>query len=155
MKGIRLPPMDSPHKWPIVREEFTRLLALSWNQGESLVSLYNMVIVLSVFWAVSNNGKISIKLFIESIHWKTAFVVCASLSRPSYLYNGNHCCRWSHRGITMTSLWARWRLKSLVFRLFTQPCVQVQIKENIKVPRHWPLWGDFNSNRWIPRTKDQ
>ena len=26
-------------------------------------------------------------------------------------------------------------------RLFAQPFVQVQIKENAKAPRHWPLWG--------------
>ena len=25
-----------------------------------------------------------------------------------------------------------------------------QIKENIKAPRHWPLWGEFTSDRWIP-----
>ena len=25
--------------------------------------------------------------------------------------------------------------------LFTQPFVQARIKENVKAPRHWPLWG--------------
>ena len=44
--------------------------------------------------------------------------------------------------ITMTSYWVRWRLKSPVSRLFAQPFVQAQIKENIKAPRHWPLWGN-------------
>ena len=34
----------------------------------------------------------------------------------------------------------RWRLKSSASRLFTQPFVQ--IKENIKAPRHWPLCGE-------------
>ena len=29
----------------------------------------------------------------------------------------------------------------------------VEIKENIKVPRHWPLCGEFTIDRWIPRTK--
>ena len=24
-----------------------------------------------------------------------------------------------------------------------------------KTPRHWPLWGEFNEVRWIPRTKGQ
>ena len=47
------------------------------------------------------------------------------------------------------------RLKSPAFRLFTQPFVQVQIKENIKAPRHWPLCGEFTGDRWIPRTKGQ
>ena len=30
-------------------------------------------------------------------------------------------------------------LKSLASRLFTQPFIQAQIKENIKAPRHWPV----------------
>ena len=33
-------------------------------------------------------------------------------------------------------------LKSPASRLFTQPFIQAQIKENIKAPRHWPLWGE-------------
>ena len=41
--------------------------------------------------------------------------------------------------ITMTSQWALWRLKSPAARLFTQPFIQTQIKENIKALRHWPL----------------
>ena len=34
--------------------------------------------------------------------------------------------------ITMTSKWARWRLKSPASRLFTELFIQTQIKENIK-----------------------
>ena len=45
--------------------------------------------------------------------------------------------------ITVTSKLARWRLKSPASRLFTQPFIQAQIKDNIKAPRHWPLWGEF------------
>ena len=30
---------------------------------------------------------------------------------------------------------------------------KAQIKENIKAPCHWPLWGEFTGDRWIPRTK--
>ena len=40
-------------------------------------------------------------------------------------------------------------------RLFTQPFVQTQIKENSTAPRHWPLWGKFTGDRWIPLTKGQ
>ena len=36
-----------------------------------------------------------------------------------------------------------------------EPFIQVQIKENIKAPRHWPLWGEFTSDQWIPRTQRQ
>ena len=47
-----------------------------------------------------------------------------------------------------------WRLKSPALWSFTQPLTQAQIKENIKAPCHWPLWGEFTGHRWIP-TKDQ
>ena len=57
--------------------------------------------------------------------------------------------------ITVTSEWARWRLKSPASRLFTQPFIQAQIKENINAPRHWPLCGKFAGGRWIPRTNGQ
>ena len=30
-----------------------------------------------------------------------------------------------------------------------------QIKENIKDLCHWPLWGEFTSDLWIPHTKGQ
>ena len=53
--------------------------------------------------------------------------------------------------ITVTSQWARWRLKSPASWVFTQLFIQAQIKENIKAPRHWPLCGP----RWIPRTNGQ
>ena len=46
----------------------------------------------------------------------------------------------------MTSWRARWRLKSSASPLFTQPFVQAQIKENIKAPSHWPLWGEFRAS---------
>ena len=57
--------------------------------------------------------------------------------------------------ITMAPQWARWRLKSPTSPLFTQPFVQVLIKEYIKASRHCPLWGESTGDRWIPRTKGQ
>ena len=33
--------------------------------------------------------------------------------------------------------------------------IQMQIKENIKAPRYWPLYGEFTGGRWIPRTNGQ
>ena len=47
------------------------------------------------------------------------------------------------------------RLKSPPSTLFTQPFIRVQIKENIKAPRRWPLCGEFTGDRWIPRTMGQ
>ena len=59
------------------------------------------------------------------------------------------------RTITKTSQWARLSLNSPASRLFAQPDIQAQIKENIKAPRHWPIGGEFTGDRWIPRTKGQ
>ena len=39
--------------------------------------------------------------------------------------------------------------------LFTQPFIQAQMKENMKAPRQWPLWGEFTRDGWIPGTKGQ
>ena len=35
-------------------------------------------------------------------------------------------------------------------RLFTQPFIQTQIKENTKAPRHWPLCGEFTGTGEFP-----
>ena len=59
------------------------------------------------------------------------------------------------RFITLTSQWARWRLKSQASRLFTQPFILVQITGNIVAPGHWHLCGEFTGDRWIPRTNGQ
>ena len=37
----------------------------------------------------------------------------------------------------------------------TIPFIQAQITENLKAPRHWPLWREFTGDRWIPSTKGQ
>ena len=57
--------------------------------------------------------------------------------------------------ITVLSQWNRWHLKSLESQLFTQPFMKPQSKENIKAPRHLPLWGEVSEDWWIPRTKCQ
>ena len=44
--------------------------------------------------------------------------------------------------ITVASQWVRWHLKSPASGLFAKPFVQARITENIKAPRHWPLWGE-------------
>ena len=52
----------------------------------------------------------------------------------------------SNHFIKVMSWWARWRLKSPASRLFAEPFIQAQIKENIKAPRHRPLWGEYEGN---------
>ena len=51
------------------------------------------------------------------------------------------------QAITITSKSARLCFKSPASRLFTQPFIQGQIKENIKAMRHWPLCGEFTGDR--------
>ena len=58
-------------------------------------------------------------------------------------------------GITVTSKWTRWRIKSPASRLFIQRFIQGTYQSNIKTPLHWPLWGEVTGDRWIPRTKGQ
>ena len=63
-------------------------------------------------------------------------------------------------GYLIVSRWFPPSLASTICSLnattrFTQPFVQAQMKENIKAPRHWLLWGEFTVDRWIPRTKGQ
>ena len=74
-----------------------------------------------------------------SVSWRH-LVLCAvyniSLFRTRYIKTRLYY-------IIMTSSWARWCIKSQASQLFTQPFVQVQIKENIKSPRHWPLCGEI------------
>ena len=64
-------------------------------------------------------------------------------------HQGGNASTKMHKILTQ---WTQWLLKSPVSRLFTQPFIQAQIKENIKAPCHWPLCGDFTGDRWIPRT---
>ena len=79
--------------------------------------------------------------------YKLIYIYIPNVSLPIMIYN--------HFSITMTSWWVWWRFKSPPSRLFTQPFIQAQIKENIKAPRHWPLWGEFTGDRWISHTKGQ
>ena len=86
----------------------------------------------------------------------------------SHIFQRKHL----HNAITISTL--NWSISSLdlhsshnndvimnatasqpVIRLFTQLFIQSQIKENMKAPRYWPLWGEFTGDRWIPRTKGQ
>ena len=46
-------------------------------------------------------------------------------------------------------------LKSPASRLFTQPFIQMQINDNIKAHRYWPLCREFTGDRWIPCTNGQ
>ena len=69
--------------------------------------------------------------------------------QPLFIYYSWMALQWRHKG------YDTWRLKSPASPFFTQQLIQVQIKENTKAPRHWPLCGEFAGDRWIPRTNGQ
>ena len=64
-------------------------------------------------------------------------------------HTDSHNALWHYSDVIL------WRLKSPTLRLFTQPFIQAQIKENTKAPCHWPLCGGLSSDRWIPCTNGQ
>ena len=93
------------------------------------------------------------------MHWYVSYVYyytqifCAASHRHRHVYGiATSVLIWN---ITVTSKWAQWRLKSPISPLFTKPFIQAQIKENIKAPRHWPLYVEFTGDRWIQRTNGQ
>ena len=73
-------------------------------------------------------------LILRNLWWQTRHIV-RSAEWPVHHYSDVKC--------------SRWRLKSPAPRLFTGPFVRAHIKENIKAPRHWPLWLEFTSDSWF------
>ena len=39
--------------------------------------------------------------------------------------------------------------------IFYSTVIQLEMKENIKAPRYWPLCEEISGDRWIPRTNGQ
>ena len=67
------------------------------------------------------------------------FIICCLIRATSLQWRHN-----GHDGISNHQLH-----DCLLNRFF----FQVQIRENIKALRHWPLWGEFTGDRWIPLHK--
>ena len=80
-----------------------------------------------------------------SVNEKTRYIcnfIFTSRGRPHVTY------------ITVTSYWARWRLKSPPSQLFTQPFILFRRRSRkIQAPRYWPLCGELTRDRWIPPTE--
>ena len=77
---------------------------------------------------------------VDSIHCTVCFIlVCRELKKlwrqdPDAAINKNKINR--HSDVMMSAMGIKWPS----FRLFSQPFVEAQIKENIKALRHRPLW---------------
>ena len=71
-----------------------------------------------------------------------------SLTRYMYMYYTQPC---NYNDVIISAVASQIARASIV----CSPFVQAQMKDNMKAQRHWPLWGEFIGDRWIPRTKGQ
>ena len=137
--GIHRWPVNSPHKWPVTPKMFPFDDVIMRCQGSCNITHIFLIIAPMIFvdyidglvQDCSNSSALAVELL-------------QSCAKPSIYSDVGE-----HLRITVTSYWARWRLKAPVSRLFTQPFVQAQINENIKALRHWLLWGEFTGDRWF------
>ena len=81
--------------------------------------------------------------YCESSLWYTQMRYSGSVD--SIRIPSRHTLQWRHNERVGVS--NHHRLDCLLSRLFRQ--------ENIKAPRHWPLWGESTGDRWIPFTKGE
>ena len=105
-----------------------------YRRSNRFINPWNLI---TVWKSYQWTGSVSI-LTMLSYQYRDYHYKDKTVWRPSYLYNGNPHT-WIDGLYTDTGPWYR---DLPVSRLFTQPFVQAQIKENIKAPRHWPLWGN-------------
>ena len=75
--------------------------------------------------------------------WPTAESL---ISRCPYMLQGPFMIMKHYIDVIMTTVASQ----SPASRLFTQLFIQVQIKENIKASRHWPLCGEFAGTGEFP-----
>ena len=107
---------------------------LLWVNYSSLVTPYGTLFRNCSEYLLCDAGSclLMVMLLVPSRHMQTMY------RDPSWF---------ASQAITVTSQWARWRLKSPVWRLFTQPAIQAHIKENIKALCHSPLCGEWPVTR--------
>ena len=89
---------------------------------------------------------------------KWFLVSCSFIKKPGFISQSANWKLGKLQSCVRSAPWRlqeehRWRLKLPAYRLFSQPFIQAQTIENIKAPRHWPLWGEFTGYRWIPAQK--
>ena len=104
----------------------------------------NVIFGVGVIWRICPKGISIVTNLTQRSRDKLTAIFWKEILISWLKFNGN-----LFLSITLTSQWPWWRLKSPASRLFTQSFTQVQIKENIKAPRHWPLCGEFWVKHWF------
>ena len=99
---------------------------------------------ITAHWRIKNNtGRHTVQFLTKSEHW------------------GRFRCRLTSTGIPLIDYYYSEVIMSAMASLITSVsivCLSVcsgADQENIKAPRHCPLWGEFTGDRWILRTKGQ
>ena len=121
-----------------------RCITTPWRSCD-LTIMYVYQAAFSRTWAVL---RIILKEMSETYHYpsKTKHMEPVCILPVMYV---TYCARYLNICYfrAVTSWWVRWRLKSPTSRLFAQPFVEAQIKENIKVP---PDWAFARRIHWWP-----
>ena len=106
----------------------------------------------------SDNGQCNVALCNRKIMMHPGFELCFSSCSPSLFFHLIF-----HRALRFKNIVFWWTIITLHWHhnerdgisshrrlLFAQPYVRSQIKENIKVPHHWPMWWESTDERHSP-----
>ena len=135
--GIHRGRVNSPHKWTVTRKMFP----------------FDDVIMICTVLVPYTGMQVNLFIVPDNTDKLTTGTVSLQKTSQACLLGSHRHCKLA-TNITVIPWWAQWRLKSPAFRVFAEPFVQAQIKDNIKALRRWPLWGESTGDRWIPLTKD-
>ena len=141
VRGIHRSPVNSPHKSQWCGALMFTLSCTwinDWANNREAGDLRRhrahddvIVMILQARWWQWLGSSCPIQLLMQGRPMNSYFTF---LSERSMKFNSNNAFAF----ITITPLWARWRLKSPASPASIQAFIQAQIKENIKAPCHWP-----------------
>ena len=144
LRGIHRGPVNSPHKWPVTRKMFPFDDVIMYHPR--MFPLFAATITTDE--RVIQRGVIKMTIPIGLIEVNSSqygFISVLHLSSPITWFLKHY------NDVIMSAMASQIPAS----RLFTQPFIRAQIKENTKAPLHWTLCGEFTGYRWIPRTKGQ
>ena len=128
--------------------------AASWND----LFHWNLIIVpVKQFWVVWVNTSIGFTKVCSyhkkgKLHWVYILwnIPWGTRSRQVWHHDYISIISYAVDADTDKGVICKQYLSTMTSRLFTQPFIWAQIKENIKAPRHWPLCGEFTGDRPYP-----
>ena len=173
--GIHRGPVNSPHKWPVTRKMFpfddvimTVSVATVLNTHPSVsMRFQNLISVIStdvnsrirtephslciIYLYSFCSGKLNVYIgcwgsSVNDILWSIMERTDLRETWTNRIHNAFH-----YSDIIMGAMASPITSLAIVYSIV----IQAHITENIKAPRHLPLWGEFTGDRWIPRANCQ